>query len=35
MQRQHYSTERKMQVLARYASSDEQLKDILANEGIR
>lgn len=34
MQRQHYTQERKMQVLARYASSDEQLKDILADEEI-
>lgn len=34
MQRQHYSKERKQQVLARYASGQEQLKDILADEGI-
>ena len=34
MQRQHYSKERKEQVLARYASGQEQLKDILADESI-
>ncbi len=34
MKRQRYSTERKNAVLARYATSDESLKDILADEGI-
>lgn len=34
MKRHHYTQKRKQEVLARYASSQEHLKDILADEGI-